>query len=75
MDVEVIEYARSLIAHGFYKNMNDATKESIRFFTKCDNGLVEPMKCPHRLGVEIITEIIDGKVKSVTYNLKDRKKS
>lgn len=74
-DIEVIEYARSLVAHGFYDNMNKATNESIRFFKKMDKGLVEPMKCPHRLGINIITEIVDGKVKSVTHVLGDRKTS
>jgi hypothetical protein len=72
-DVDVIEYARSLMAHGFYDNMNDATKESLRFYKKSDNGLIEPMKCPHRLGIEIEVKTIDGKIVSSTHTLKKRK--
>lgn len=74
-DLEIIEYARSLISHGFYDNMNDAINESLRFFRKCDDGFMEPMKCPHRLGIETHIEMIDGKTKSVKYILKDRKTS
>lgn len=72
-DVEVVEYARSLVAHNLYNNMEDATNESLRFFNKCDKGFVEPMKCPHRLGIEINVTTIDGKVVSVTHTLKERK--
>ena len=75
VDIEVIEYARSLMAHGFYDNMNKATNESLRFFKKMDKGFVEPMKCPHRLGIDIITETVDGKIKSVTHVLNNRKTS
>lgn len=32
IDIEVIEYARSLVAHKFYNNMEEAVKESLRFF-------------------------------------------
>ena len=68
-DIEIKNYAYSLVAHGFYKSIKSAMKESKRFFDKCDNGLTEPMKCPHRLGITIITETVDNKIKSTTHIL------
>ena len=60
-------YALSLIKHNLYDDIDSAMAESKRWHKKAENGLVEPLLCPHRPDVEVEVKHNDNGSTTVTY--------
>ena len=53
MNEEIENYAKSLVKHGLYTNIDQARLESIRWHGKAERGLQEPLLCSHHPDIEI----------------------